>query len=106
MVIFRNTIALEESLAGEPNCLTLYRRVGDKLEVGGFVVRDLCRDVHFGPLVDEDEEESRQQQEDGDCTSSQWMRVRRSAVCLLLTVSWVSNEWLLLKFAYERGHIL
>ena len=98
MDIAGNTVALEESLAGEPDCLTMYRCVGGKVEVGAFVVRDLCRDVCFGPLVDEDEEESRQQ-EGGDRTSSQWMRVRRRALRLLLTVSWVSSEGLLLRFA-------
>lgn len=75
LVIARNTVALEESLGGEPECLTIYRMVDDKLEVGAFAVVDLPRNVRFGPLV-EDEEEDRRSQQDGDRTSSVWMRVR------------------------------
>ena len=69
LVIVGNCVPLEDSLAGEPDCVTirLPRHIGD--QVGICAVRDVPRQVCFGPLLEEEEE-------DVERTSSLWMRVR------------------------------
>ena len=73
LMIVDNCVPLEDSLAGEPDCVTI-RLPGESGDgVGVVAVRDIPRDVCFGPLLKEEEEE-----EEG--TSSLWMRVSRSGL--------------------------
>ena len=71
-----NCVPLEDSLIGEPDCVTirLPRESGD--QACACAVRDIPREVCFGPLLEEKEE-------DVERTSSLWMLVRRG-VCLAL----------------------
>ena len=72
LVIVDNCVPLEDSLAGEPDCVTI-RLPGESGDgVGVVAVRDIPRDVCFGPLLKEEEEE--------EGTSSLWMQVSRGIV--------------------------
>ena len=69
-----------ESLVGEPLCVAMYRSRQDSSKVGAHTTADVARNTLFGPWLDDDEEERRERArasgaEEGDVTSSRWMRV-------------------------------
>ena len=75
LVIVGNCVPLEDSLAGEPDCVTirLPRESGD--QVGVCAVRDIPCGVCFGPLLKVEEEEEE------DVKNPLWMQVR--SLCLM-----------------------
>lgn len=69
-IICPNTVPIEDSLAGEPDCVAVYHSSFNSFKKGVFMAQDIPKNVCFGPLLTEEEEESAQ-----NSTSSRWMHV-------------------------------
>lgn len=74
LVMAPNCVPEDESLVGEPRCVALYRSGVNGSKVGAHAMRDLPRDVLFGPLLTEESRDD--EREAVGRRSSQWMQVR------------------------------
>ena len=82
-VFVSSCIPEDESLVGEPFCIAMYRSREDSSKVGAHTMADVAKNTVFGPWLSEEEEERRKRArasgaEEGDVTSSRWMRVSLS----------------------------
>ena len=85
-LVFVSSCVPDETLAGEPWCVAMYRSHKASSKVGAHTMADVSKNTLFGPWLDEEEEERRERARargaEGDMTSSRWMRVSWRGACV------------------------